>query len=105
MESRLKQFLESVGEVEDSLRSVEVQAARKLASRGVLAESGGVSNSDGGDGGKQDEARRLNKALREFNEALSDTAVRVVDSKEGLRGLKTGGERGGQGGMGRSVRR
>jgi len=108
MEARLQQFSESVGEVEASLRSVEVQAARKLAQRGVSHEAGG-NGKEGMDldqGGRQDDVRRLNRALKEFYEALSDTAVRVVDSKEGLREVKAQVEGRAHGGnMGRSVRR
>ena len=110
MEARLQQFSESVGEVEASLRSVEVQAARKLAQRGVALEVGGKGNGadsmDVDQGGRQDDMRRLNRALREFYEALSDTAVRVVDAKEGLREVKAQAEGRAQGGnMGRSMRR
>ncbi|RPB21533.1 hypothetical protein L211DRAFT_840718 [Terfezia boudieri ATCC MYA-4762] len=108
MEARLQQFSESVGEVEASLRSVEVQAARKLAQRGVMHEVGGngAQGIDVDQGGRQDDVRRLNRALKEFYEALSDTAVRVVDSKEGLREVKAQVEKRAQGGnIGRSVRR
>ncbi|KAF8438716.1 hypothetical protein BGX38DRAFT_1273654 [Terfezia claveryi] len=108
MEARLQQFSESLGEVEASLRSVEVQAARKLAQRGVIHEVGGngAQGIDMDQGGRQDDVRRLNRALKEFYEALSDTAVRVVDSKEGLREVKAQVEGRAQGGnIGRSVRR
>ncbi|KAF8417975.1 hypothetical protein EV426DRAFT_720925 [Tirmania nivea] len=108
MEARLQQFSESVGEVEASLRSVEVQAARKLAQRGVEHEVGenGAESMDVDQGGRQDDVRKLNRALKEFYEALSDTAVRVVDAKEGLREVKAQVEGRTQGGnMTRSVRR
>lgn len=103
MEGRLKQFMESVGEVEASLRSVEVQAARKLASRGVTVDGGAAAPGEGSSEGREDDARRLIiKTLRAFYETMSDVSVRLVDSQQGLRELKDAVS---QGGMGRSTRR
>lgn len=103
MEARLKQFMESVGEVEASLRSVEVQAARKLASRGVTVDGGATAPGEASSEGREDDARRLIiKTLKAFYETMSDVSVRLVDSQQGLRELKDAVS---QGTMGRSIRR
>ncbi|KAF8466214.1 hypothetical protein BDZ91DRAFT_179010 [Kalaharituber pfeilii] len=88
MEARLKQFLESVAEVEASLRSVEVQAAMKIAG-GDLSMGGALGGVGGGAAqDRKGDARKLNAVLREFYDALNDVSSRVVEVKEGLRELK-----------------
>lgn len=87
MEKALRLFLESVGEVEASLRSVEMSAGAGMGARG---EDVGVLI--GGAHGRQD-ARRLNRTLREFNDALRDVSGRIVDVKDGMRELRAGGRR------------
>ncbi|KAH0613340.1 uncharacterized protein H6S33_009720 [Morchella sextelata] len=87
MEKKLRIFLESVGEVEASLRSVEQQAAIGASSAGINGED--LIAMTGGVGGRQD-ARMLNRTLREFNDALKDVSARIVDVKDGLRELKAG---------------
>ncbi|RPA89166.1 hypothetical protein L873DRAFT_1755383 [Choiromyces venosus 120613-1] len=80
MDKKLNLFLESVQEVELSLRSVEEQA--------TVGSIGGedLTTLTGGVGGRQD-ARRLNITLREFNDALKDVSGRIVDCKDGMRAL------------------
>lgn len=87
MEKALRLFLESVGEVEASLRSVEMSAGAGMGARGE-----DVGMLVGGMGGRQD-ARRLNRTLREFNDALRDVSGRIVDVKDGMRELRAGGRR------------
>jgi nucleoporin p58/p45 len=85
MEDKLRIFLESVAEVEASLRSVEDQAG---------SMEGGINGAQQrkelvGGGGKQ-----LNKALRSFHEALQDVGGRLVEVKDGLRALEGNGNKG-----------
>ncbi|TGZ84917.1 hypothetical protein EX30DRAFT_360875 [Ascodesmis nigricans] len=76
MERKLGVIRRSVREVEESLRSVEMQAV-------VGGQVGAGDLVSGGAQGRQD-ARRLNRTLREFNEALKDVSARIVDAREGL---------------------
>lgn len=86
MENKLRVFLDTLNEVEHSLRSVELQATS--TSDGPMADD--MTILTGGVGGRQD-ARRLNRTLREFNDALKDVSGRIVGVKDGLRSLKTKG--------------
>ncbi|KAI5805007.1 hypothetical protein EDC01DRAFT_354305 [Geopyxis carbonaria] len=80
-ERKLDVISRSVREVEDSLKSVEEQAAEGAAGLGI--GGGDLTAVTGGVGGRQD-AKRLNRTLREFNEALKDVSGRIVDTREGL---------------------
>lgn len=86
MEDKLRIFLESVAEVEASLRSVETQAGSMeggINGAQQRKELGGVG------GGKQ-----LNKALRSFHDALQDVGGRLVEVKDGIRALEGKGNKG-----------
>ncbi|KAL7269514.1 Nucleoporin nup49/NSP49 (Nuclear pore protein nup49/NSP49) [Rhizina undulata] len=88
MEHKLRVFLDSVQEVEMSLKSVEAQAAQAIVD-GVGGEAGMVN----GAAKSREDARRLNRALREFNDALRDISGRIVEVKDGLRELRSRGAR------------
>lgn len=81
MEKRLDVVVRSVREVEASLRSVEVQAAQGAQGAGVMGRD--LTGVTGGLGGRQD-ARRLNRTLKEFNEALKDVSGRILDARDSL---------------------
>lgn len=79
MEQKLNIFLESVREVESSLKSVENQAG----SVEILGADGASRKDISGGGGRQ-----LNKALRSFHDALTDVGGRLVECKDKLREIE-----------------
>jgi nucleoporin p58/p45 len=85
MEKKLDVVVRSVREVEESLRSVEVQAAQGAQGAGVMGRD--LTAVTGGVSGRQD-ARRLNRTLREFNEALKDVSGRILDTRDALAAIE-----------------
>jgi nucleoporin p58/p45 len=84
MEKKMEMIRNVVRQVEESLVSVESQAIQ--GARGAHVNGGDITNVTGGVAGRQD-ARRLNSALREFNDALKTVSARIVDAQESLEGL------------------
>jgi nucleoporin p58/p45 len=84
MEKKMEMIRNVVRQVEESLVSVESQAIQ--GARGAHVNGGDITNVTGGVAGRQD-ARRLNSALREFNDALKTVSARIVDAQESLEEL------------------
>lgn len=84
MERKMDMISRTVRQVEDSLISVESQAIQ--GARGAHVDGRDLTSVTGGVPGRQD-ARRLNSALREFNDALRGVSGRIVDAREGFEGL------------------
>ncbi|CCX29761.1 Similar to Nucleoporin nup45; acc. no. Q09793 [Pyronema omphalodes CBS 100304] len=84
MEKKMEMIRNVVRQVEESLVSVESQAIQ--GARGAHVNGGDITNVTGGVAGRQD-ARRLNSALREFNDALKTVSGRIVDAQESLEEL------------------
>lgn len=84
MERKIGIIRRVVQQVEESLVSVEAQAIQ--GARGASIDGRDITAVTGGLVGRQD-ARRLNSALREFNDALKTVSGRIVDAREGLEAL------------------
>ena len=84
MERKMEMITRIVRQVEGSLLSVEAQATQ--GARGVHVDGRDITAVTGGVTGRQD-ARRLNSALRGFNDALKSVSGRIVDAREGLEAL------------------
>lgn len=84
MERKMEMITRIVRQVEGSLLSVEAQAIQ--GARGVHVDGRDITAVTGGVTGRQD-ARRLNSALRGFNDALKSVSGRIVDAREGLEAL------------------
>src|SRR5258705_536810 len=84
MERKMGIITRIVRQVEESLISVEAQAIQ--GARGAHIDGRDITAATGGVTGRQD-AKRLNSALREFNDALKTVSGRIVDAREGLEAL------------------
>lgn len=83
MERKMGIIRRVVQQVEESLVSVEAQAIQ--GARGAYVDGKDLAAVTGV-AGRQD-ARRLNSALRGFNDALKTVSGRIVDAREGLEAL------------------